>query len=187
LKIGFDTVFNDDRVILLDHQGSMNDDSIIDKLEYMALSGCKYLYIDHITILVSEGAEHLQGNEAQDKIMNDLLKIVKRHDVWIGLVSHLRKVLTGSKSFEQGKLPTLDDIKGSGSIKQISMDVIAFARDMTSEDVQIRNTIKMSVLKCRFTGLTGPVPGAFYVYDTGRLMGLQDIPTDDFEPIPGAD
>jgi hypothetical protein len=113
LKVGFDAVFGADRVVLLDHQGSINDSSIVDQLEYMCLVGCKYLYIDHITILVSEGAEDLKGNEAIDFVMNSLLRLVKRHtDVWIGLVSHLRKVQGGGKSFEEGRLPTLDDIKG---------------------------------------------------------------------------
>jgi hypothetical protein len=113
LKPGFDEVFADDRYILMNHQGNMKDESIIDRLEYMALSGCTAIIIDHITILVSEGAETLTGNEAIDKVMNDLLRFVKRYPVWIGLVSHLRKTGSGSgKSFEEGKMPTLDDIKG---------------------------------------------------------------------------
>lgn len=112
LKIGFDSVFGDDRYIVLDHQGSLKDETILDKLEYMALSGCDYIFIDHITILVSEGAGELTGNEAVDKIMNDLLRFVKRHNVWIGLVSHLRKTTNTGKSFEEGRMPNLDDIKG---------------------------------------------------------------------------
>lgn len=169
LKVGFDAVFGSDRIVILDHQGSISDGSIVDQLEYMALVGCKYIFVDHITILVSEGAEGLSGNEAIDKIMNDLLRLVKSHDVWIGLVSHLRKAQGGGKSFEEGKLPSIDDIRGSGSIKQISFDIIAFARDLTAADEKVRNQIKMAVLKARYTGLTGPVDGASYVHKTGRL------------------
>jgi len=169
LKVGFDAVFGTDRVVVLDHQGSIKDDSILDQLEYMCLIGCKSLYIDHITILVSEGADGLTGNEAIDKIMNDLLRLVKRHDVCVVLVSHLRKVQTGSKSFEEGKLPTMDDIRGSGSIKQVSFDIIGFARDMGALDAAERNTIKMAVLKSRTMGQTGPVQGAVYDNETGRL------------------
>jgi hypothetical protein len=169
LKVGFDEVFGSNQVVVLDHQGSIKDDSIVDQLEYMCLVGCKYLIIDHITILVSEGADGLTGNEAIDKIMNDLLRLVKRHNVWIGLVSHLRKVSVGGKSFEQGKLPSMDDIRGSGSIKQVSFDIIAFARDMDSPDEAVRNAIKAAVLKSRTMALTGPVKGARYDHKTGRL------------------
>jgi len=174
LKQGFDKVFGDDRILVLDHQGSISDGSIMDFMEYMCLNGVKYLFVDHITILASEGAEGLTGNEAIDKIMNDLLRLVKKHNVWIGLISHLRKTDNKGKSFEEGKLPSMDDIRGSGSIKQISMDIIAFARDVGSDDEEERNTIKTKVLKCRYTGLTGPSGSLYYNFDTGRLKKGSD-------------
>ena len=172
LRVGFDTF--KDRVLVLDHCGSMSN-GIISQLEYMALSGCKYLFIDHITILVSEGSAGLTGNEAIDKVMNDLLRISKQHNVWIGLVSHLRKMSTTGQSFEEGRLPTVDDIRGSGSIKQISHDILAFSRNITAEKEDDRNTITLSVLKSRYTGKTGPAGTCKYDYDTGRLHdGLYD-------------
>ena len=171
LRRGFDMVFKDERLVLLDHQGSVSDTSLIDKIEYMALMGCKYLVLDHITIAVSEGSEGLSGNEAVDKIMSDLLKVVKRHDVWLGLISHLRKA-TGGRSFEEGNLASIDDIKGSGSIKQISFDIISFARNLVADDEHERNTIKFRVLKSRFTGRTGEAGAATYNPNTGRLTGI---------------
>lgn len=180
---GFEAVFGSDQFILLDHQGSLKDETILNKIEYMALSGCKYIIIDHITILVSEGAGDLTGNEAIDKIMNDLLRFVKRHDVWIGLVSHLRKTTNTGKAFEEGRMPNLDDIKGSGSIKQISFDIIGFARNLMAPDEVDRNTVEMAVLKCRYTGLTGPCEGAYYDYPTGRFKPLSDRPFEDFSKI----
>jgi twinkle protein len=167
---GFEKVFASDRIVMLDHQGSINDHSIIDQLEYMCLSGCRYLFVDHITILVSEGAEGLTGNEAMDKVMAELLKLVKRHKVHLCLVSHLRKAPSGAVSFEEGRLPSLDDIKGSGSVKQISFDIIAFARKQFSNNPDEKNRIEMRVLKSRYTGLTGDIAGSDYIKDTGRLM-----------------
>ena len=171
MRAGFDSVFGDERLVLLDHQGSVGDSSLIDKIEYMALMGCKYLVLDHITIAVSEGSEGLSGNEAIDKMMSDLLKIVKRHNIWLGLISHLRKAPGGGSSFEEGKLASIDDIKGSGSIKQISFDIIAFARNLVADDEAERNTIHFRVLKSRFTGLTGNAGSATYDIQTTRLKG----------------
>ena len=167
LRAGFDMVFADERLVLLDHQGSVGDNSLIDKIEYMALMGCKYLVLDHITIAVSEGSEGLSGNEAVDKVMSDLLKVVKRHNVWLGLISHLRK--SQGKSFEEGNLASIDDIKGSGSIKQISFDIIAFARNLVAEDEMEQNTVRFRVLKSRFTGRTGDAGCAIYDRKTTRL------------------
>lgn len=168
LRMAHDKVFGGERLVLLDHQGSVSDESLIDKIEYLALMGCKYLVLDHITIAVSEGNEGLTGNEAVDKMMSDLLKIVKKHDVWLGLISHLRKA-QGGKSFEEGHLASIDDIKGSGSIKQISFDIIAFARNLVAESDAERNTIKLRVLKSRFTGKTGDAGMAVYDPQTTRL------------------
>jgi len=175
-------VFGSEKLVLLDHQGSVGDESLIDKIEYMALMGCKYLILDHITIAVSEGAEGYTGNEAIDKVMSDLLKLTKKHNIWLGVISHLRKVQGGGATFEQGKLPSMDDIKGSGSIKQISFDIIGFARDMANEDEQIRNTINFVVLKSRFTGKTGPAESAKYNHDTTRLS-YHDANEIDFEVL----
>ncbi|KAF2379157.1 hypothetical protein BSN82_17260, partial [Acinetobacter baylyi] len=40
---GFKKVFGDERLVLLDHQGSVSDESLVDKIEHLALMGCKYL------------------------------------------------------------------------------------------------------------------------------------------------
>jgi twinkle protein len=181
LKTGFDKVFGDDRVMLLDHHGTAANSSVIDHLEFMALRGVKYLFLDHITLLVAEGTDGLTGNEATDKVMGELLRVVKKHDIWLGLISQLRKSQDSrGKSFEEGKLPSLDDIRGSGSIKQISMDVIAFARNAGSPDEEVRNTIITKVLKCRYTGLTGPSGNLNYDYDTGRMTS-SNLDTSDFD------
>ena len=178
LRHGFDTVFKDERLVLLDHQGSVGDSTLTDKIEYMCLMGCKYLILDHITIAVSEGAEGLSGNEAIDKVMSDLLKIVKKHNIWLCLISHLRKAPGGGASFEEGKLASIDDIKGSGSIKQISLDIVAFARNLIADNETERNTIKFRVLKSRFTGLTGSAGSAIYNNKTGRLTATDSIFTE---------
>jgi len=162
----FKTVFGDERLVLLDHQGSVSDESLIDKIEHLALMGCKYIILDHITIAVSEGVKGKTGNEAVDSFMSDLLKITKKHNIWLGVVSHLRK---GEKPFEEGHMPSIDDIKGSGSIKQISFDIIAFCRNMVAEMEQVRNTIRLRVLKCRHTGRTGDCGSTSYDAKTGRL------------------
>ncbi len=173
-RVGYEKVFGDERLILLDHMGSVQDDSLLQRIEYLAAIGCKYLILDHITIAVSEGSEGLSGNEAIDKVMSSLLKIVKRYNIHLTLISHLRKAGGDSKSFEEGRLASLDDIKGSGSIKQISFDIIAFARNLMATEDSERNTIKFAVLKSRFSGNTGMAGQASYNALTGRLSHSVD-------------
>lgn len=161
-------------IVMLDHQGSVGDHSLVDQIEVMALMGCTHIILDHITIAVSEGTEGLEGNAAIDKMMSDLLKVVKKHNIWLGLVSHLRKA-SGGKSFEEGNPASIDDIKGSGSIKQISFDIISFSRNLVAQTEAEKSTIKFRVLKSRFTGLTGDAGAATYDLSTTRLKNLQDV------------
>ena len=174
IRAGFESVFKDERLVLLDHQGSVGDDSLIDKIEYMALMGCKYLVLDHITIAVSEGSEGLSGNEAIDKVMSDLLKVVKRHNVWLGLISHLRK-----SHKEEGALKKVhwlasmtskvQDLLSRSRLTSLPLLGTSLQRTQTS-----RNTIRFRVLKSRFTGFTGDAGAAVYDTATTRLSNAAD-------------
>ncbi len=176
-ETAYNRLFADEKIIMLDHQGSVSDDSLLDKIEHLCLMGCKYVFLDHITIAVSEGADGKTGNEAVDYVMSSLLKIVKKHNVWLGVVSHLRKGSNQQKPFEEGRIPDLDSIKGSGSIKQISFDIIGFARNMVADSDIEKNTIFFRVLKARHTGRTGNAGSAIYSHKTSRIkyVGQNDF------------
>ena len=169
LKEGFDKVFGSGRVQLLKHEDCALGSDILEYLDFMAVTGCTHLFLDHITLLTSEGFNDLTGNEATDKAMNILSRMVKRRNIWLGLISHIRKMGDAGKSFEDGIMPTMDDIKGSGAIKQICYDILGFTRNLNAEKAETRNTIRLAVLKSRYTGLTGPAGKAKYDYPTGRL------------------
>lgn len=157
-----------DRLLLLDHQGSVEDTSLMDKMEFMALSGCKYIYLDHVTIAVSE-TEDGDINRAIDVLMSNLLKLAKRHNVWIGVVSHLRKVGSNQKSFEEGAIPSEDDLKGSGSLKQVPAQTLAISRNKMEKDPTKRHTSFFWILKDRFTGRSGAAGAYIFGEETGRL------------------
>ena len=161
-------LYGEGRFTLLDHEGSVDDTSLLDKMEYAAVvDNCQIQFLDHITIAVSD-CEVGTENVTMDKFMSRLLKMVKRLNICVIVVSHLRKQGQG-KSFEEGRVPTEDDLKGSGSLKQIAMTTIAIARNKYAETEQERNTTSFHVLKCRFTGRTGPADYAYFDDDTGRM------------------
>ena len=165
-----------DRLVMLDHQGASVSEELMDKIRYLVAIGCDYIYIDHITIAVS--GEQNQ-NQAIDMFMESLLKMAKRHQVWFGVVSHLRKTGGDKKSFEAGGIPTDDDLKGSGSIKQIAFTIIALVRNKMSKTKA--NETKMYVLKSRYTGRTGYAGSYTFDNKTGRLKPLDDPMMDDEE------
>ena len=50
----------------------------------------------------------------------------------------------------------LAQLRGSGSIAQLSDMVLGLERDSQSDDIATRNTTCLRVLKNRFVGMTGP-------------------------------
>jgi twinkle protein len=174
-RAAWEEVMGDDRFMIVDHQGSVSDGSLVDKIEFLVLSGCQYIYLDHITIAVSDSQE-TDVNRAIDRLMSDLLKLVKRHKhLWLGIVSHLRKVATGEVSFESGGMITEDDLKGSGSLKQISFQTIALSRNKLHEDEEQRHISRIWLLKDRKTGETGPAGAYKFNKASGRIEQVSEF------------
>jgi twinkle protein len=161
-------LFGDGRFTFYDYFGGMDDDNLFNKLRYFGATGHRIIFLDHLSIIVSEYAA--EGNERQriDTVMTKLAKIAKEMNCAIHVIVHLRKEGLG-RSFEQGAIPSLDDLRGSGSLKQLSWDVIALSRDQQHPSKACRNTSRLTVLKCRFSGNTGEAGYLQYNTDTGRM------------------
>lgn len=162
------------RVHYYDHFGSVDDESLISKIRYLARGlDCKYIFLDHLSIVVSEFADQGGERERIDTIMTKLKNLTQELGIWIGLVVHLRKVGQG-KSFEEGAVPSLDDLRGSGSIKQLSNSVYALSRDQQCTNEREKNTSQVHVLKCRFSGRTGLADRLYFEDDTGRMVPAEE-------------
>jgi twinkle protein len=115
----------------------------------------------------------VDGDERRkiDSIMHNLKSLTVELDCYIGLISHLRKP-PGAKgpSFETGRVPTLDDLRGSGGIKQLSNGVFALSRNQQHPDPVAKNTSTVTVLKCRKTGRTGTADHLLFEDETGRIV-----------------
>ena len=153
-------IITDGRIFLLDHQGALDTDELFLKLRSMVKgNGCDVLIIDPLQAAVTSNS-----NETIDEFMDRLLKLAKETDVSIIVVSHMRKPsLTNPHNVNEY------DLKGSGSINQISFNTILLSRDKMSEDEYTRNSTQVQVVKCRRTGLTGSAGWLFYNALTGRL------------------
>lgn len=170
---GFDYLFNSGRISFYDYFGGMDDSSLLSKLRYFAVTGHRFIFLDHLSIVVSEFASQGGERERIDTLMTRLAKFVKEFDIILFLVVHLRKTdNSNQKSFEEGLRPSLDDLRGSGSLKQLSWDVIGLSRNQQHEDSYCANTTEVCVLKSRFTGRTGVADYLHFDNTTGRLFGV---------------
>lgn len=159
----FMATYGTGRLHLLDHRARYTRGmSLMDKIKQLHYSmGCNVIFLDHITLAVSEFGDG-GGLAEQDRMMNEFLEFVETTKCHLVLISHLRKAQGGGKSFEEGAVPREDDIKGSGSIKQISFDIFALSRNKHHPDEYQRNVSQLHVLKCRETGDTGPADKLYW-------------------------
>ena len=160
------------RLFLFEHFGSTGIDNIINRVRYMAKGlGCGYIFLDHISIVVSAQAS---GDErkALDEIMTRLRMLVQETGVALIVVSHLKR--PDGKGHEEGAATSLAQLRGSGSIAQLSDMVIGLERNGQAEDPLDRNTTHVRVLKNRFSGTTGPGGSLLYTHQTGRMIERKD-------------
>ena len=175
MKTYFDATVGTGRVFMFDHFGSNSIDNIVSRVRFLAKGlDCKYIVIDHISIIVSD-QQHGDERRALDEIMTRLRTLVQETGVSMIVVSHLRR--PDGKGHEEGASTSLSQLRGSASIGQLSDMVIGLERDAQNDDPDIRNTTRIRVLKNRFSGITGPCCDLKYDIDTGRL---NEVKSDDF-------
>lgn len=157
LQCEYDKVFGDGHFILYDHFGSLESDNLLQKIRYLIVAeGCRFVVLDHISIAIS-GSDDSGSDERKciDRLMTKLRSLIAETGAGIVVISHLRKTDSNSKAFEVGGVISLDDLRGSGALKQIPDTIIALERNQQAEDDEEKNLLKLRVLKCRFTGNTG--------------------------------
>lgn len=153
----YDALFGDGGFCLYDHFGSIESDNLLEMIRYLIVAeGCDFVIFDHVSIAVS-GLDESSMNErkAIDMLMTQLRSLIEETGAGIVVVSHLRKGDTKATPFEQGGTISLDDLRGSGTLKQLPDTILALERNQQADDESMRNTLKIRVLKCRWNGNTG--------------------------------
>ena len=176
LKRWFDAACAGHRLDLFDGFDFDDIDLLIDKIRYLSRArDCKVIILDHIT-MVAEGSE--ENTVAKlNKLMAELKKVAVAESIVILAACHLRKSANANKTHEEGGHVSLDDLKSSSSIKQLSDIVIGLERNSQDEDKVKANTTVLRVLKNRDFGTKGAAAAVVYDTETTRLVetSLDDI------------
>lgn len=152
-------VRRDNRLHFYTHFGSDDPDVILDSIRFMAgACECKFIFLDHITMLVSGTAE---GDERRilDYISTKLAQMVEELDFCLFLISHIN---------DDGKT------RGSRNISKIADLHVQLDRNLDSSDPIERNTTKLLVKKNRFAAQTGP--GGLLYFDKDTYL-ISERPT----------
>lgn len=167
------------RLCLYDSFGSMDSEDLYNKIRFMVKGlDCKVIWLDHLSILVSGLGQAGDERRAIDSIMHELKSLTVELNCFIGLVVHLNN--NTQTPFENGGTITINNLRGSGGIKQLSDSVIALSRNQQADTDKERNTTTVSVLKNRYTGETGMSDKIYYNGLTGKFEESDD---DSFDAV----
>ena len=170
IRSAFDDTVGNGSVYLYDHFGSMATDNLLNRVRYLAKScGVGWVVLDHLSIVVS-GVDDGDERKAIDVIMTKLRSLVEETGIGLILVSHLRRP-SGDKGWEEGLQTSLNSLRGSASIAQLSDMCIGVERNQQGENP---NVSTLRVLKNRFSGETGVGAYLYYNQDTGRMIETDD-------------
>lgn len=155
LRKYYDDVINNDRVVIWDHFGSNSIHEVLNKIRHMAALGCKYVFLDHLSIVVSDqsGDERKQLDEISTKLKTLCMELN------IAVIAVIHQNRAGL-------------IRGSAGPEQIANSVIKLFRNKEDPDEWRRNVTKCVCQKNRFAGKTGPMTYLWYNEITGRLVEL---------------
>lgn len=157
LRKYFEAIVDTDKLVIYDHFGSNDIQEILNKVRHMHNLGCKYIILDHLSIVVSDQS----GDERKqlDEITTKLKTLCMELNIAVIAVVHTNR---------QGQ------IRGTAGIEQLSNIVLKIHREKLSEDPWRRNVTRVMVEKNRFCGRTGPGAYLHYNEHTGRLNPLDE-------------
>jgi twinkle protein len=145
----------------------LNVDKIVSRIRLMAKTqGIKWVVLDHLNLVMS-GDTQIDERRNIDALMTKLREVVVETNIGLFVVSHLSR--QQGKPHEEGGTISLNHLRGSQGIAQLSNIVIALERNQQADDEEERNVVTLRILKNRYTGDTGETGYLKYNNITGRI------------------
>ena len=158
------------------HFGSLNALDLLNVIDYYAtILKVDFIFLDHISIAVS-GTDTSRDGERKDidKLVTKLRELIDRTGVGFICVSHLKNAPNDQSQWEEGRPIRRSDLRGSGSLAQLSDNIIGIEGCLTDKDKKTDRTIKL--IKTRY-GDTQEAYCDTFVYDplTARVQLKKEI------------
>tara|TARA_B110000858_G_scaffold81462_1_gene94466 strand:+ start:4222 stop:5820 length:1599 start_codon:yes stop_codon:yes gene_type:complete len=167
LKKAFDDTVGNGNFYLYNHFGSTASDNLISKIRYLAKAcNVDFVVLDHLHMALSAVGDATTNDERKliDYTVSVLRTLVEETGIGLILVSHLKRP-EGNKGYEDGVAVSMNSLRGSAAIAQLSDMVISLSRDLQDD----KNLAKVNILKNRFSGETGHACTLHYNLETGLL------------------
>lgn len=155
LRDAYDAVVNTSRLVIWDHFGSNDIDVVLAKIRHMAALGCRYIFVDHLSIIVSDQS----GDERKqlDEISTKMKTLTMNLDIAVLCIIHTNR---------------MGQVRGSSGPEKVANVILHLRRGIKDLNDWRRNVMRIDVDKNRFSGRTGPGCYLYFNEMTGRLEEL---------------
>ena len=167
LKVQFqDMIGRDDKIVTVNHNGSFTSvEQMFEKIRWLVKGmGCELVVVDPLQAAVPSNE-----NNVIDSFMDSLLKLAKETMASIVVVSHMKK-----PDDDKPHAVSEYSLKGSSAINQIAFNTILMSRDKVNKNEKIRNSTKLTLVKCRRTGLTSSAGWLRYNPSSAKIEACSD-------------
>lgn len=138
IKESLDKLIGHGNLHVYEHFGSNDPDVIVQRIKFMArVCKCKFIFLDHIGMIVSGSSEELDERRTLDRLATQLASLVQELDIGIIFVSHVN---------DDGRT------RGSRYIAKATNIRFDLQRDADNPDPEIANTTYVVCTKNRFSG-----------------------------------
>lgn len=158
------------------HFGSLDGKELLNIIDYYAtVVKADFIFLDHISIAIS-GMEGSKDGERKDidKLLTKIRELINRTGVGFICVSHLKNPPNGENQWESGRPVRRSDLRGSGSIGQLSDNIIAIEGTLTDEEKKCDRVIKL--IKTRYGDTQEAYCDTFrYDIETGKIKLKKEV------------
>lgn len=161
IRAAYDSIVDDNKAVFLDHFGHLPISELMNKIKHMHLvSGCKYIILDHITLVTSGGGDDADERKQIDHAMTELAAFCASNDVCIIAISHINR-----GNFADNKPPKDADekpywvkvdkshMRGSSALEALSWIILGLEGQVMPD--RSRGNVRLTVLKNRPFSLLG--------------------------------
>lgn len=160
IKEAYNYIVEQDRVVLLDHFGSLPVSELMTKIKHMHfVEGCSYIILDHLSMVIS-GSQVSDERKELDIVMTELAAFCASNDVCVIAVSHINrsnadlfKTPKGQEDKPFWVRVTKESMRGSSSLEQLSWTILGLEPEILPD--RSRGNVRLTVLKNRTWGFLG--------------------------------
>ena len=155
IQAAYDRITSNERLVMLNHFGSMPIDSFMAKVKHMVLvEGCKYILVDHVSMLIS-GLESDNERKDLDMAMTSLASFCSANSCHLVVVCHINR--SDSHQFlppkgQEGQPFWVnvrkESARGSASLEQLSWNILMLEPEIMPDFS--RGRVRLKVGKTRF-------------------------------------